>query len=328
MRKKERKKERKNVKIQFLRGLSIMAVVMIHTCPGGYWQVVCRPFINFAVALFLFLSGYLTNVDTDNWGALFKKRILRVAIPYIIWTIIYTIPSFSFFQLLKNLVTSNAAATLYYILVYIQFVLLTPLLGRLAKSRLQWIGWLVSPISIIIFNYTGLVTGEPLSPVVSLIWGKSCLGWFTFYYLGLLLGNNLISKTLNVKALIILYLISLPIQIAEGYVWLLQGISNCGTQIKLSSLLTSSLFLLISYCYLKNDKIQFAPKAFTFSGDYSFGVYLSHILVIIILRHFCPFYSSLPFILNSAVVLSISLFGVYLGNRICGHKLSRWLGFA
>ena len=49
------------------RGMAIIAVVMIHTTPAGQWQIFCKPFINFAVAAFVFLSGYLTKTDNDNW---------------------------------------------------------------------------------------------------------------------------------------------------------------------------------------------------------------------------------------------------------------------
>ena len=52
----------KNNTIQIFRALAIIAVVMIHTCPSGEWQVFCRPFINFSVATFLLLSGYLTKI--------------------------------------------------------------------------------------------------------------------------------------------------------------------------------------------------------------------------------------------------------------------------
>ena len=49
----------KNTKIQILRAIAIIAVVMIHTCPDGIMQVYASPFINFSVATFLFLSGYM-----------------------------------------------------------------------------------------------------------------------------------------------------------------------------------------------------------------------------------------------------------------------------
>ena len=50
----------KNTKIQVLRAMAIVSVVIIHTCGSVY----IRPFVNFCVALFIFLSGYLTKIPT------------------------------------------------------------------------------------------------------------------------------------------------------------------------------------------------------------------------------------------------------------------------
>ena len=66
-------KETRNNMVQIFRALAIIAVVMIHTTPLGNYQVLCRPFINFSVATFLFLSGYLTKVD-NKIGVLFSKN--------------------------------------------------------------------------------------------------------------------------------------------------------------------------------------------------------------------------------------------------------------
>ena len=61
-----------NKKIQIMRGLSIIAVIVIHTyntntymCGGGY-GVIIRPFVNFAVGMFIFLSGYLTKENENG----------------------------------------------------------------------------------------------------------------------------------------------------------------------------------------------------------------------------------------------------------------------
>ena len=137
-------------KIQIFRALAIIAVVMIHTTPPGEWQVFCKPFINFAVAAFIFLSGYLTKAENDDWMAFYRRRIMRVAVPYVIWTILdslFDMITGNPVSLLKNLLSANANVSLYYIFVYVQFVLLTPLIGRLAKSRYCFFGWLVSPVS-------------------------------------------------------------------------------------------------------------------------------------------------------------------------------------
>lgn len=311
--------------VQIFRALAIIAVVMIHTTPSGNWQVLCRPFINFSVATFLFLSGYLTNIENDNWRAFYKKRIIRVMIPYVIWTFLYTLASRNWGRLPENLLTAKAAFHMYYIFVYIQFVLLTPALGKLAKSKYQFVGWLVAPVSVLIFKYYWLLTGQRLYPQISLIWSDACLGWFTFYYLGLVLGNHLIEKHFSLKILITLYLTSILIQMAEGYGWLMLGEMNCGTQIKLSSFLTSSLFLLIAYTILKR-KYDIKNKLMRMLGDYSFGIYLCHVMAMIILGRLVPHYNSIPYPITSAIVLFTSLCCCHIGKKICGDKVSRWLG--
>ena len=172
----------------------------------------------------------------------------------------YTLASRNIGKLLANLLTAKAAAPMYYIFVYIQFVLLTPLLGKLATSKYQFIGWIVAPVSVLVFKYYWLLTGQELNSYITLIWSDACLGWFTFYYLGLVLGNHIIERRYALKELTICYLASILIQILEGYGWLILGETNCGTQIKLSSFLTSSLFLLIAYTILQEGKCDIKNK--------------------------------------------------------------------
>lgn len=198
----------KNTKIQILRAVAVIAVVLIHTCKGGYYQVFCRPFINFAVALFIFLSGYLTKLDNHDWVKFYIRRIGRVLIPYIIWTILYTLPSTNVKEYIFNLATTQATPTLYYVFVYIQFVILTPLLGRLAKSKYYWIGFVVAPLSILCYKYPIIMYDLQPKGYINLLWEVSCLGWFTYYYLGLLLGNRIIIRSYNIKSLVLLYFAS------------------------------------------------------------------------------------------------------------------------
>lgn len=54
--------------LQALRGLAISAVVLIHCLPQCAASVAIRPFLNFSVALFLFLSGVLTDERKFNAG--------------------------------------------------------------------------------------------------------------------------------------------------------------------------------------------------------------------------------------------------------------------
>lgn len=318
----------KNQKIQLLRGLAIIAVVLIHTCPHGIYLVIFRPFINFAVATFFFLSGYLTKTENDDWGKFYKKRIYRVVVPYVIWTILYTVTSewWDVSTIVWNLVTAKSAGMMYYVLVYIQFVLLTPLLGKLGKSRYLWIGWLIAPVSVLIFKYYPLFFGGQLSPNLKLFFGNSCLGWFTFYYLGLLLGNSIIKVSYSRAQLLKAYLIAIVLNMIEGYVWLKAGDANCGTQLKLTSFLTSSIFIMMAYKYICSKRCLWENKWLIIIGNYSFGIYLSHMMFIKYLPS-VPLYANMPFVCNSAVILFLNMILLYCLVRIFNPKIHSLLGF-
>ena len=63
-----------NKKIQILRALAIIAVVCIHTVPRNDIGIVLRPFMNFSVALFIFLSEYLTKFPIKSIKEFYKKK--------------------------------------------------------------------------------------------------------------------------------------------------------------------------------------------------------------------------------------------------------------
>ncbi len=318
--------------VQIFRAIAVIAVVMIHTTPIGLCEVYCRPLINFAVATFLFLSGYLTTIENKNWIAFFKKRILRVLVPYLIWSLIYTLVNErnqGLSVLCNNLLLGDAAIHLYYIIVYIQFVLLTPFMGKLAKSKYYWLGWLIAPVSCLFFRYSWLLPGYHPGVMVSqatLLWENSFVAWFTFYYMGLVFGNRILEKRYSLKTLVLLYVLSLFLQMAESYGWQQSGIMNFATQLKLTSLLSSSLFLLIVYTVLQNKAYTIKSGFLVMLGDYSFGIYLSHILVMKMLEQ-VPYYSAVPYPITLAIVVLLSFLGCYLGFKLCGSKLGRYLGF-
>ena len=313
--------------IQFFRAIAIIAVVMIHTTPAGEMQVICKPFINFAVATFVFLSGYLTKADNDNWLAFYRRRITRVLVPYFIWTVIYSIQdiqSEGLSVLVKNLLCANATTTLYYIFVYIQFVLLTPLMGKLAKSRLRHLGWIIAPLSVVLFKYIPAFGDIHLGKHVELLWSDACLGWFTFYYLGLILGNKLLSPKFNLRNLVFLYCMSLLLQMGEGYLWFTVDPAGCGSQLKLTSILSSSIFMLIIYSVLSSNHGTKCRLLSTI-GDYSFGIYLVHMMILKALEPMA-LYSAIPYPVTSLIILIISFIFCNAFTAVTGKRVGRWLG--
>ena len=317
----------KDRNIQVFRAIAIIAVVMIHTTPAGEMQVICKPFINFAVATFVFLSGYLTKADNDNWLAFYRRRITRVLVPYFIWTVIYSIQdiqSEGLSVLVKNLLCANATTTLYYIFVYIQFVLLTPLLGKLAKSRFRHLGWIIAPLSVVLFKYIPAFGDIHLGKHVELLWSDACLGWFTFYYLGLILGNKILSPKFNLRNLVFLYCMSLLLQMGEGYLWFTVDPAGCGSQLKLTSILSSLIFMLIIYSVLSSNHGTKCRLLSTI-GDYSFGIYLVHMMILKALEPM-TLYSAIPYPVTSLIILIISFIFCNVFTAVPGKRIGRWLG--
>lgn len=322
-------KQLKDRNIQIFRAIAIIAVVMIHTTPAGQWQIFCKPFINFAVAAFIFLSGYLTKADNDDWLAFCRKRISRVLVPYIIWTVIYSIPdikSAGMVVLVKNLICANATTTLYYIFVYIQFVLMTPLLSRLAKSRYRFAGWLITPLSVILFKYFPVFGDIQLGKYIEIFWTDACLGWFTFYYLGLILGNRILERKFKIRNLAVLYCASLLLQMAEGYLWFTVDPAGCGSQLKLTSILSSSIFMMIIYTVLVNRSHEPKCRLFGIIGDYSFGIYLTHMMILKGLESL-ESYKAIPYPITSIIVMAVSFILCFIYVSMLGKKAGRWLGF-
>ena len=315
-----------STKIQFLRAVAIIAVVLIHTCPLWPYQVVCRPFLNFAVALFLFLSGFLTNSPDGSWLPLYKKRICRVLIPYIIWSIVYTLPSTDAFSYIYNLVTTRANPTLYYIFVYIQLTLLAPFLIKLSKSSLWWIGIFVTPVAFLLdCRYLEWWTDfDGLHNYFKLLRGVSVFSWFSYYYLGILLNSRPQVFNFKIKWIFVALFCSIIMQIAEGYAMHLQGLINCGTQAKLTTWLSNIFFMLTAYIFISEWNITPQNRIMILLGKYSFGIYLLHALVIhvILSQSFIHF----PYGILSIVVLLISLTLVILLSKICGKTVSKYMG--
>lgn len=303
-------------RIQVLRGVAIIAVVFIHNTPTGLAQVFCRPFLNFSVGLFLFLSGMLSNFS--NWNP--KKRIIKVLIPYVLWTLIYSIicnisnPVYIPNAFFKNVLTGGAAAVMYYIFVYCEFTLLIPFIDKLAKSRFKYWGFVITPIEIVVMRLMSLITGREINVYISIIMSISCLGWFTYFYLGYLLGNKLISINTAPKRIPLLWMFSILLQIAEGFYFYSLGDVNCGTQLKLTSIISGVLFVLMAYNYVINGKSR-RIKVLELLGDNSFG---THMAVMIIIGYIPVYTRYVTYPMTAVITIVLTTTCVLLGKRIFG----------
>lgn len=324
-----------NKKIQVLRGLAITAVIILHTSPQGLPGVIIWTAASYAVALFLFCSGWLTKASCPDVKKFYKKRLTRVLVPYVIWSFLYTAAfayrdgTFNMFprNYLYNLEHGTANFSLYFIIVYIILTLLTPLIGKLVKSEYKWAGFLITPIYMIVTTYIPVLTGKVIIPLSITPFLR--LQWFGFYYLGMALGNHAVEWKLSKKQTVILYCAALFATFLEGLYWNhLGNRSMAATQIKMTAHFSSCIAGVLAHIYLEDDKFNGfgkLEKCLAYIGDYSFGIYLVHVMLIGGFGRIHG-WDSIPFPVNTMIILFGSLFCCIVADKCFEGRFSRILG--
>ena len=312
----------RNQKIQILRAIAICAVVVGHSYPFRFRGVFVRTFINFTVPLFFFLSGYLTKLEYDDWSRFWLKRIRRIFIPYAVWSLIWTMISHDYDHFFFKLLTGKTLYPYYYVFVYCQFVLFTPLIAQLAKSKFRWVGWLIQPLAICLRKYCGFEQYVPFYELFS---------FFGAYYLGLVLGNHLLQWNCNYKKTAVLCGVTFMLSALEGVYWYKVGNFDLATNtLNLTNYPYSVACILLAYKFLTDDRIVIRDTVFCrmliILGDCSFGVFLIHAFILMIMRCL-SIYQYLVFPINSAVAILISALCVYCGRIAFGKKYGWYIGF-
>ena len=321
-------------KIQILRAIAILAVVFLHTIPLGIEAVFIKPFINFGVAMFLFLSGMLTPLHIDDVKKFYKKRILRVIIPYIIWTVIYTLLYYwgGFIQgnllskFLYNLFTAQAAIPFYFIFIYIQLVLVTPFIEKLFDSKYKLLGFVIPVLSSILVLYLPCI----ITHKFNMWYLYPFTTWFIFYYSGILLSNDK-RKFSFPKFFHLLFVLSILMQMAEGFLFYKSSLQISLSQLKLTSILTNLFICLYGYKFILNNfKLNLDAYYTKFAvsvGNCSFGIYLFHMITVFFADKFID-KTVIPFAVYSLSVFILTYVFVYLCSKIFGKNFSKIVGFS
>lgn len=141
-----------------------------------------RLLLNFAVAAFVFLSGYLTPRErTANAGVFLRRHIGKIAVPYVVWTVLYLVARGALAPLavLAAFIVGAGSAQFYYLVVYLQLTLLTPWLLRLLDQPAAYTALYAVIPATLLARYAPSVVGLSL-PIQAF-----CGPWFLFYLLGL-----------------------------------------------------------------------------------------------------------------------------------------------
>ena len=101
---------KRNSKIDILKGIAILLVVMGHTCFGGTEYIYL-----FHMAVFFMASGYFfRDKQSDSVSSLFtsiKKRLQKIWVPFVVWNAIFTLLNNVFIKM--NIYTSDEIVSEY-----------------------------------------------------------------------------------------------------------------------------------------------------------------------------------------------------------------------
>ena len=330
---------------QSIRGICILAVVLIHSLGGfeystGYSVefVILRQIINFAVATFVFMAGYFVNVDAlSDKEFSYKHWIIYrgggdCCIPFIIWSLLY-----SGLELLKTVHSGNeihwmgfiyrfivgkSATPFYYIVVLVQLTLITPWLVKIVKHNgiISRILWLVTPLYLMYLYAWNYIVG--ISPR---LYETLFPAWFGFYYLGIHVrcGRKLKCNGYAAAGALALSCVEAVGLKAVGF-----DIGFYTSQITVGSFLYS--VTIIGWLLKKSENNRRGCRLLSKIGDCSYGIFYIHMAVLMIVGRFIKCENWYAYwILRFVLTASISYIIVHIGQVILKNhkKLLRYIGF-
>lgn len=308
----------------FLRGVAIIAVVLIHTFPQQPCEsyVVLRQLIGFAVPLFLAISGYFVSnkefSDKKEFFTFFRKQSLKIYIPVIIWSIPYLCE-----MLLKGRVVEAiilyfvcGMSIYYFVALIIQCYLLLPMIKRKMNGYMLTFFLLLTLATNALFTYLMQIKGVAVPAIVYVGIFPALIGFFA---IGVYLRKN--GRDYNPYLWLVLAVITCFFSYMETK-WL-QSFNGGGVGTKPSNLILCFfvvLFLFSSRFQRRINLDNIVSKALLFVGKYSFGIYLIHCFFVSLVK------MDLWFV-RAIIVIIASLLFILISRKILPEKLNRLLGF-
>lgn len=332
--------QHKNIYISYLRVLATIFVVLIHASTGFLNTFDAQSFdwnyanwINAAtrcsVPLFVALSGALLLPKEENTSFFYKKRIPKLIAPFIFWTVIYLIYYFSRYthfwsmpisQILSiawDKILHGANAHLWYLYMIIGLYLTIPFLKKIIASAsikeieiFLWL-WFLS----MFVNYNFFYDYVP----------KIDLTFFSGYVGYLVLGYYLSIKQINISKFTpyVGYIVTV---LFTGYMtWQLSSQNNKFEPLfynyNFFNTALSTTFLFIAFQITFTNKHDL-PKWVNTIDNYSFSIYLIHILPLNYIHPWVSKYIDTILVIPvaSALTIIVSILIAYIIRLVPGGK--------
>ena len=317
-----------------LRIYSTLLVILLHCClaidykidPHNWWisnlyNSLSRP----CITLFVMLSGTFLLNKTDDLNTFFYKRIKKVVIPLFAWSIVYLI-FFHFHEgkeitagvLIRSVISPSISYHLWFLFMILGIYLMVPIISKLVRiaSRrdleyflILWFA--ITSIKPFIGELLGLYIYLPV---------EAATGYLGCFVLGYYLKDY---STPRMYLVYVFFVVSLCITAAGTfYLNIIKNHANLNDlfygflapNVIIMSVSTYLIFRNLNFSQLNNKALKIIMAV----SNLCFGIYLIHIIILIIIKDYFDF-TFIPLIKVPVVVLicfSISLILTFMIRRI------------
>lgn len=319
----------------FLRGIAIVMVIAIHAysgvkidsliVPGFDFNYLLRQAITFAVPLFLFISGYfMANRDVstkEKYISFQKRQIPRVYLPLLVWGFPYLIHAINKGEICSGIIkyVIGGFSVYYFIVLIIQFYLLLPLFQKWIDKGKGGLFLLASLLSVAVFYLLSCYYELD----IPLIQYAGFFGiWTVFFALGVYYGRVGVIR-LSGRIFLLITLISLLLSSSEG-LWLAEiDKTDQGLSVKFFWLFYSLFAIGLLYRLKEYFKENRVTKLLCQIGDYSFGIYLMHMYILL----FGVKKLQLNWIVSTLITLFVCVAAASLARKVSPTLSRKYLGF-
>lgn len=339
--------------INNLRVLAMFMVVIIHTSsplimgyghiPVGdwFWGDFYNGLSRFGVPVFVMITGALLLPREYELGDFLKRRLGRIITPFIFWSLVYvayawynediifTADIWTDAKIVLHQLKFGAYYHLWYVYMLIGLYFVIPVLSKFVRnaSEKEIVYFLIVWLVVMFLAQPYLVRFNPLVDM------HYFAGYIGYLVLGHYLAAKQFSPIITQRLLLLIFLLTVVLIVGGTYWACLHGKGLTLFYEPLSPyivLLSSAIFLLSRYTVIKwPSRLK---KARDLICAYTFGIYLSHALILDVLGdpeyginlnwQFCHPSLSIP--LTAIICFGLALLLVYIISKIplAGKRVS------
>lgn len=315
--------------IDYLRGISILAMVLIHTSAYFLDKQIAAWLWNvneFAVQVFVFCSAYIffskEGQASFNFWPYLTKRFVRLLKPYYIF-LLFFLPinyyligkDFNLNYLWQNLSLTGGVDFNWLVLLFLYFALLFPLIAYLSQQRLKWFYFIGSLplISSIIFLFYHFPFNWKL--IMWLPW--SLLIFYAAYFVKY--QSNKVFHLLTLLGSCLLFVGLYLLQVKLGHS--LKFYDNKYPP-NLYFLVYGTLLIEILYCLSNLAVLQVLTKPLYFLSRYSYQIYFVHIIVLEFVAEKLRFPLNLNWLTFFLLVFSLTILIQMVLNKLLRSSIA------